>query len=135
LQRIIFGIFIVLHGLVHLFYFGQSRRLFDLQAEMVWPDGSWAFSRLLGDQTARSLASICCVLAAIGFVAAGVGIFAKQEWWRPAIVVSAVFSSAIFFVFWDGKLRRLADHGFVGILINVAILVAVLVLQWPDLGF
>ena len=36
----IFGVFIVVHVLIHLFYFGQSRRLFELQPGMVWPDGS-----------------------------------------------------------------------------------------------
>jgi hypothetical protein len=46
-----------------------------------------------------------------------------------------VFSSVIIILFWDGKTRMLADQGLVGLLINVAILVAVLVLQWPDLGF
>ena len=47
---IIMGIFFVLHGLVHLLYAGQSRRLFELRPKMVWPDGSWAFSQLLGDE-------------------------------------------------------------------------------------
>jgi hypothetical protein len=35
MSRIIFGVFIVLHGLVHLLYFGQSARYFELQPEMV----------------------------------------------------------------------------------------------------
>jgi hypothetical protein len=35
-------------------------------------------------------------------------------------------------LFWDGKIERLDDQGLVAILINAAILVAVLVLQWPD---
>jgi hypothetical protein len=41
--RLIIGIFLLLHGLVHLLYFGQSARYFDLRPEMIWPDGSWAF--------------------------------------------------------------------------------------------
>ncbi len=35
--RFIAGAFIVLHGLVHLLYAGQSRRLFELRPGMVWP--------------------------------------------------------------------------------------------------
>jgi len=34
---IILGIFCILHGLVHLLYAGQSRRLFELRPGMVWP--------------------------------------------------------------------------------------------------
>ena len=133
--RIIFGVFIVLHGLVHLLYFGQSRRLFELQSGMVWPDGSWAFSRLLGDEATRILASISCVLAAIGFVAGGTGILVRQAWWRPVVVGSAAFSAVILILFWDGKMQKLADKGGIGLLINIAVLVAVLILRWPSLGF
>ena len=133
--RFIIGLFLVLHGLVHLFYFGQSRRLFELQPGMVWPDGSWAFSKLLGDKATRLLASIFCVLAAIGFVAGGAGILVMQAWWRPVVVGSATFSAILFILFWDGKMQKLADKGGVALLINIAILVAVLILRWPDFGF
>jgi hypothetical protein len=131
--RIIFGVFIVLHGLVHFLYFGQSARYFELQPGMLWPDGSWAFTRLLGDTTTRLLASIFLVLAALGFVAGGIGILASQVWWRPLIVVSSAFSAVIFFLFWNGGMQRLDNQGAIGILINLAILAAVLGLRWPDL--
>jgi hypothetical protein len=133
--RLVIGVFIVLHGLVHLLYFGQSWRLFALQPGMVWPEGSWAFSKLLGDETTRLLASIACVVAALGFVASGAGILVKQAWWRPLVVGSAVFSAGIFILFWDGGLQKLDNKGGFAILINVAILVAVLVSGWLDLEF
>lgn len=133
--RYIIGLFIVLHGLVHLLYFGQSRRLFELQSGMVWPDGAWAFSRLLGDEATRLLAGVSCVLAALGFVAGGTGIVVRQVWWRPMVVASAALSVAIFILFWDGKPQKLADKGGIGLLINLAILLAVLILRWPDFGF
>jgi hypothetical protein len=135
LVRFIVGIFIVLHGLVHLLYCGQSRRLFELQPKMVWPDGSWAFSKLLGEKKTRMLASISCILAAIGFAAGGAGILLGQAWWHPVVVGSAAFSALIILLFWDGKIQRLDDKGFVGLLINLVILVAVLILQWPYLEF
>jgi len=133
--RILFGIFIVLHGLVHLLYFGQSARYFELQPGMVWPDGSWAFSRLLGTSATRNLTSVLLVVAAIGFVAGGIGIFAKQAWWRPAIVITSIFSSAIYLLFWDGGFQHLDNKGGVGILINLALLVALLIFQWPKIDF
>jgi len=133
--RFIAGIFVVLHGLVHLLYLGQSQRLFELQPGMVWPDGSWAFSRLLGEESTRWLASASCVLAALGFVVGGAGILAGQAWWRPLVVGSAAFSTVMYVLFWDGALQSLDDKGAIGILINAAILVAVLVFRWPDFGF
>jgi hypothetical protein len=132
---ILFGIFFVLHGLVHLLYFGQSARYFELQPGMVWPDGSWMFSRLLGDGTTRNLASALLVLAAVVFVAGGIGIFARQAWWRPVILAAALFSSLIYLLFWDGGWSHLDNKGGVGILINLAVLAALLIFRWPAFGF
>lgn len=133
--KIIIGVFIILHGLVHLLYLGQSRKFFELQPGLVWPDGAWAFSRLPGDETVRWLASIACGLAAIGFVAGGAGILMEQTWWRPVVVGAAAFSAAVYILFWDGKTQRLADQGGIGLLINLVILASVLILQWPDFAF
>jgi uncharacterized membrane protein YphA (DoxX/SURF4 family) len=132
---ILFGVFFMLHGMVHLLYFGQSARYFELQPGMAWPDGSWIFSRLLGDGTTRNLSSILLVLAAVGFVIGGIGIFAKQAWWRPTIIVVAIFSSAIYVLFWDSGWGHLDNKGGIGVLINLAILAALLIFQWPKFEF
>jgi uncharacterized membrane protein YphA (DoxX/SURF4 family) len=77
------------------------------------------------------LASIALTLAALGFVAGGLGLVIRQYEWQSATVGAAVFSSAIFIVFWDGKPRALDGQGGIGLLINLAILVIVLMLKWP----
>jgi hypothetical protein len=134
-MRIILGIFFVLHGLVHMLYFGQSIRQFELSPGLLWPDGSWAFTKLIGDEGTRLLAGIACVLAAVGFVTGGAALFASQAWWRPIIIASAAFSAVIYILLWDGGFQRLADKGGVGILINLVILSALLVLKWPKFDF
>ncbi len=131
----IVGVFIVLHGLVHLLYAGQSARRFELKPGMIWPDGSWAFSRLLGDEAIRTLASISLILAAIGFVAGGIGVLASQPWWRPVVVGAATFSCIVYILLWNGRMQNLDGQGAVGLLIDLTILVAVFVLGWPALGF
>jgi hypothetical protein len=133
--RFVLGLFMVLHGLVHLLYVGHSARRFELQAGMTWPDGAWIFSRFVGDGTIRTLASILCAVAAIWFVAGGAGIFASQEWWRPVIVGAAIFSTVLYVLFWDGTLHGLDDQGWIGILINLVILAALLVFKWPAADF
>jgi hypothetical protein len=134
-MRFIFGVFIVLHGLVHLLYFGQSARYFELKPGMIWPDGSWVFSRLLGEAATRNLASISLILAALGLVAGGIGIFVMQGWWRPMVVGAATLSAVAYVLLWNGRLQNLDGQGAIGLLIDVALVVAVLVLRWPPLGF
>jgi hypothetical protein len=126
---ILLGIFLILHGLVHLLYAGQSQRLFELRPGMLWPEGSWLFSRQLDDDAMRLMAVISLALAAFGFVAGGLGLFFHQDWWRTIIVGAAILSTTIFAVFWDGKRQCLADNGGVGVLINLAILVSILILK------
>lgn len=133
--QIMYGIFCVLHGLVHLLYFGQSARYFELQTGMMWPDGAWVFSRLLGDGTTGMLANTLLVVTAIGFVAGGVGILMTQAWWQWVVVSVAVLSSIIYILLWDGELKELDDKGGIGILINVTTLVGLLVFEWPNFEF
>jgi hypothetical protein len=132
MATVIFGVFLILHGLVHLLYVGQSQRLFELQPGMTWPDGSWAFSRLVGDAVARSLAGILLVITAAAFIAGGVGVLAQQAWWRPPLLGAATLSAVIYILLWDGSAQRLDHKGAVGILISLAVLVMVLLLRWPQ---
>ena len=131
-MRYVLGIFFVLHGLIHLLYSGQSARRFELKPGMIWPDGSWAFSSLLGNETTRNLASISLVLVAIGLIVGGTGILINQAWWRPVIVGAVAFSSVVFILLWNGRMQNLDGQGVVGIIINMAILLAVLILRWPS---
>jgi uncharacterized membrane protein YphA (DoxX/SURF4 family) len=131
--EIVFGIFIVLHGLVHLLYFGQSQRIFELQPGMEWPDGSWAFSSLLGDGTTRVMADLLLVVAAVILVAGGIGVIASQGWSRTVVVAAAAFSAVTYLLLWDGKFQRLDNNGGVGLLINLVILALLLVVRWPAL--
>jgi hypothetical protein len=132
LQTIIIGIFLILHGLVHLLYAGQSERVFELRPGMIWPDGSWLFSNLPGDEAIRRLAAILLALAALGFITGGLGLFFRQEWWRHTAVGSAVLSAVIFLLLWDGKFQALDEKGWVGILINLVIIVLVFILKRPS---
>ena len=133
-MNILLGLTVAVHGLIHLLYAGQSARRFELRPGMAWPDGSWALSGLLGNETIRTVAAAACVLAGIGFLAGGIALFASQAWWRPVVIGSAAFSTLALVLLWDGKLQALADKGFIAVLINLAILVALLV-RWPRLGF
>ncbi len=126
-MKMVLGIFFVLHGLVHLFYVGQSQRLFELQPGMSWPDGSWIFSNLWGAALTRVLASILYAVAALGFIGGGIGSLTKQDWGRSVVIGAAIFSAVSIILFWDGTLRKLDDQGAIAILINLAILVVLLV--------
>lgn len=122
LLQIVAGVFLILHGVVHLLYFGQSARYFELQPGMVWPHGAWAFPRL-EDSALRRLASGSLILAFVGFGISGVGVLLDQDWWQPIVIATAIFSTLIYILCWDGTSRRLDNQGGIGILINLVIIV------------
>jgi len=133
-MTIVFGIFIALHGAVHLLYFGHTARYFELKPGLTWPDGSWVFSNWLGQGGIRFLASILLVLAGFGYIASGIGIFVNQAWWRPVIISVAILSSLIFIIFWNGRMQNLDGQGMIGVLINLWLLVMVIFVHWPKIS-
>ncbi|MGB8982771.1 MAG: hypothetical protein WCC12_12915 [Anaerolineales bacterium] len=125
------GALFVLHGLVHVLYAGQSSQFFELRRRMTWPDASWAFSKLFGDERIRQVGTIALTLTALGFVAGGLGLFLGQGWWRPFALGAALLSSVIFILLWDGKFLALPDQGLIGLLINLGILFVISIWKWP----
>ena len=122
MAKIGFGVFLVLHGLVHLLYLGQSLRFFELQPGLAWPDGAWLLNRFWQVETVRWVTAVSLIIATVGFVVSGIGLFWQFGWWRQMVVGTAVFSSALYLVLWDGGWQNLDDKGGVGILLNLAIL-------------
>jgi hypothetical protein len=131
-MNILFGVFIILHGLVHLLYFGQSNHYFELKPGMTWPAGSWALSSMLNDNAVRLVVSIFLVLAGFGFIGGGIGILFNLAWRRPLIIATAVLSALVFSLFWNGRMQNLDGQGMVGVLIDVWLIVMVLFVKWPQ---
>lgn len=130
-----FGIFIVLHGLVHLWYVVLAQRLVDFKPEMGWSGQSWAFTSVLGDPATRLLATVVFVLVTAGMVIGGTGVVVQASWWRPLLIGTLVVSSLGIVLFWDGGMAMLMEKGVLGLLINVALLVTLLGFNWPPETF
>ena len=122
------GIFIVLHGLVHLWYLTLSQGLVEFQAEMGWTGRSWLLSAFLGDPALRWLSTALYAVATLGFLAGGLGLVAQQDWWELITIAAAAISAVTIVLFWDGGTQMLVQKGLIGFLIDITIL-TVLVLR------
>ena len=129
--RTLFAVFTILHGLVHLWPVVLSQGLVEYKPEMGWTGESWLLTGLIGDSATRLVASVVYLVAAVMVVVSGVGLFTGLHWWRPVLLASAVFSAAVILTFWDGRAGLLVEKGLVGLLIDLAIVLMLLVLKWP----
>ena len=129
--KILVSVFLALHGLVHLLYFAQSARIFELKPGMTWPAGSWAFSKVLGDNATRTMASTFFVCVAAGFLMGAVGLLSSQSWWQRPVVASAGVSAVLFILCWNGQLQNIDGQGAVGLFLDALLLISILIFRWP----
>lgn len=80
--------------------------------------------------------TISCMLVPMKFVVGGIGIliFLRQAWRHPVVKASTAISSWVILLFWDGGISRLDVMGFISLLIDAEIPVAVRVLRRSDFG-
>jgi hypothetical protein len=105
-----------------------------------WSSHSWLLTDTLGATASRILCFILYGAALVGFVAAALalmGWLVPHDSWRTLAVVSAIISLVGIMLFWDA-LIMLFPHKVGAIGVNVAVLVGLLVANWPteaDLGY
>ena len=121
--RVIAGLFLVAHGLIHLMYVTPPPK--DDPKYPFVPEERW-FPRAVGLEpgaakgVARTLATTCVVL----FVIAGIALLANTSLWKPAAVTGSVVSLVLMLLFFHPWL-------VFGIAIDAAIVATVLSLHIP----
>jgi len=115
LSRIVIGLLLIVHGFAH----------YNLPS--LWGSQPTLRSWLLGNSaqaSLRSIGSILWVSTLLIFLIAGIVTFTNQPLWRVLTIAGAVVSLMTMLVFWDGKM-------ILGVVVNVAVLVALLGLKFP----
>ena len=102
-MRTLVAVFLILHGIFHLWYVIVSLRLIEYKPWMGWSGESWLLTSRLGDGGARAIAAVLYSMAAVGFAASGVGLLTEMPWFRIVLIGSLVFSLIATLLFWAGK--------------------------------
>lgn len=114
--RIIFAIFLMLHGLVHLLWFVVSWQLMDVDG---LPYTTTIVSgRVDVGESGIRVVGLLWALGMIGFVAAGIGLLFAAPWWFTVTIGATVYSLFLSVLGWPDSCW--------GALIDVAILVILL---------
>jgi hypothetical protein len=109
----------------------MSLRLVEVTAEMSWTGESWLFSNYIGEGFLRILAVILYMIATLGFVIGGVGLFLEKSWFRSPLIVGSAISFVAVLLYWDGAALKLVEKGLKGFLLSLRFFIAVRLLGWP----
>lgn len=113
------------HGLGHMIFLVSTLGVADWGA----PSRSWLLADLAGGAVARITGSLIWSLALAGFVAAAIGLFAQQGWWRTVAPASAGVSLLGLVLFWiNPPASSILSAG----IFDLAVLVALLLVHWPS---
>lgn len=124
--QVIFGIFLIAHGLVHAGLAAAPRPdIPDAKPFTFWTSPSWLLAGL-GESFSRPAGTVLWIASTSLFVAAGVGVLGLtglREIWGGLTVAGAITSLLLLLLFWHRWL-------VIGVFINVTLLLVVLVFDW-----
>jgi hypothetical protein len=125
LLRIVVALVILAHSIGHVLFLAPCLGITQ------WGQSaqSWLLTKTLGDGPTRVIGALLWLAVIVGFVAADVALLAGQGWWRPLAIASAGASLVALALFASGISRQpLLSAG----LMDVAILMALVWMQWPS---
>lgn len=124
MTKILVGTFLIAHGLVQASIWagpepkGSDAPPFDAHR-------SWLLDSIgVSAPTAKTLGATLAILTGIGFVAAGISLFADFDLWRSIAVISAMLSLPLMLLYFNPWLIG-------GTAIELAILYMLLYASWP----
>jgi hypothetical protein len=126
--RIVLGIFLAGHGLIHLGYITPAPSDPNYPFNM---SKSWLITSVgIPEATVRLAGMTLSMVTVVGFALAGlaaVGFIVPQEWGPLLTVIAGVTSLLLLVLFWHIWLA-------IGILIDLALLAGLLWLDWQPFG-
>jgi hypothetical protein len=127
--RILFGLFLVAHGLIHVSYLAPT----PPDAGSGWPFnlGRPALLGALGQPALQMVGVGLALIAIAGLVAAGLGwlgLFGANGWWAPVAIAGSVASVLLLVIFFHPWI-------VLGIAIDLILIWALGVAGWPEPEF
>ena len=123
--RIIFGVFIILHGLVHPIMAIVPQPIAE-QSETNPPafGGFWTHSWLLGEgPDVKNSIYLLSTLTAVVLLIAGIGFVSRYRLATTMLLVGTVLSITLLFVFWN-------KYFIVGVAIDGLLIISALTTTW-----
>jgi len=110
---IVFGVILILHGLVHLLGFALYWKLTDIEG--LTYKTTFLGGRINLGEINMKIYGALWLLCMLGFLVASVGIFTRQYWWPTLTIMTAILSLVITIMDWS--------EARFGVIVNIGILI------------
>ena len=127
--HILFGILLIIHGLIHmmfLFYF----KLPDDEGYFGWSGKSWLLDKFLQEKIVKYIGKVLWSMVLIVFSVSGILILSKHELWRTLDIIASFISLFTFILFWN-ELKPKPKYYVIGPIVAVITIAALLIVNWP----
>jgi hypothetical protein len=127
--RLWIGIVLILHGVGHVL---GILALTSLGGEN-WNVRSWLLTNSVGEAPAKVISTVMWAVGFVVFVAAGLALLQigfPESSWKPLAVGGAVLSLVALTLFWNA-FPALFPNKLGAIAVNLAVLIGVLIADWP----
>lgn len=118
-MRWLVGGFFMLHGLGHAMGFGEAWTKLD----MGFADRSWIFGDAMVESGVGRAWGVLWLIALVAWVAVGLGVFSRAEWWEALALSAAVVSLVAIVPWWNA----VPVGARLGALVDVVVIVGLLV--------
>jgi hypothetical protein len=114
--KILFGIFLILHGMTHWVYAAPEKNVAGTKPFNVLT-GRWLVEKAgLAPSVSLKLGITLMILASAGFILSGIAVLNSQSWWGIAAIPTAAVSTLFLALYWDKEMT-------IGVLLNIGIIV------------
>lgn len=122
--KILFGLFIITHGLVHLLYTLVLLGVLNPDKEGIpWNGKSWILSSILMKDITNKIGIILYGGIILLFVISGLLFLFNNDISGQMIIYSSLISTITILLFWDGNFNKLIEKGLIGITINIGLII------------
>ncbi len=119
--RVILAITVGVHGIGHTLFLVSALGIADWgQSNHSWLIANEGLAKVIG--------GIIWLMVIIGFIAAAIGMFGQQAWWRMLATFVSLVSLVAFALFWENPPTQPVISAAI---FNVVVLVAFWVFKWP----
>ncbi len=126
---ILFGILLIIHGLIFIMFLVYVK-LPEGEGYFGWSRKSWVLEKFLGEKIVKIIGFVLWVLVLTGFCVSGILILFNHASWRIIDIIVSFVSLFAFVFFWK-DLNPKPKNFFLGPIIAIVNIIALLIVRWP----